>query len=379
MFGGVESLMLTLTRAREFGSGLVSHFGVCFEGELTEQLSQRKVPWKHLGEAQWIRPWTLMKARRQLKNWLQSENFDAFICHSCWPHAIFSGTLKRARPQTPLFFWIHDQPTGHWLEKLAQRHPPEAVIAGSEYIGSQAGMIFRKTPVRIARIPIEDRAIPLNEREAYRKKIREELLTPTEARVLILAGRMAELKGHSILLEALGRLQRRPGFQEEIPWKLWIAGKPQNDEERGYFLKLQQQAQHSGIGSKVQFLGFRKDIPELFCAADWYCQPNTLPESFGISFVEALYSGLPVLTSDIGGGKEIITQKCGLLHPPSDVVALEAALKKILGPGGGLLEKELSPNCRPRAHKLCDPVQQFLRIEKALTSRTNNSISNWES
>lgn len=379
MFGGVESLLMTLTRAREFGSGLSSHFGVCFEGELTDRLSQKKVPWKHLGEAQWGRPWTLLQARRQLKNWLQSEKFDAFICHSTWPHAIFSGTLKRTRPETPLFFWIHDQPTRHWLEKLAQRHPPEAVIAGSDYIGSQAGMVFRNTPVRIAHIPVEDRAVPANEREACRRKIREELETSMEDRVFILAGRMAELKGHSVLLEALARLQRRPGFQEEVPWKLWIAGQPQNEEEQAYFQQLQTQAKHSGIGSRIQFLGFRRDIPELFCAADWYCQPNTLPESFGISFVEALYSGLPVLTSDIGGGKEIVTQECGLLTPPSDVVELEAALKKILGPGGGQFGRILSPNCRPRAHKLCDPVQQFLRIEKALTRRSNYSISNLES
>ncbi len=368
MFGGVESLALTLTQAKEYGSGLVSHFGVCFEGELTQRLSERRVPWRNLGVVSWSRPWTMWKANQRLREWIQSEKFDAFVCHSCWPHAIFSRTLRRTQPKTPLYFWIHDQPTGHWLEKLSRFIPPKAVIAGSSFIGSQAPLIFPKTPVQIAHIPVVDHSVAESDRGVCRSRIRQELNTPESTRVLILVGRMAELKGYDVLLQALDRLQRRPGFTLESPWRLWIVGAPQNAEEEVYFQNLQHRVESAGLSQQVQFLGFRKDVPELLSAADWYCQPNILPESFGISFVEALYAGLPVLTSEIGGGKEIVTSDCGLLSPPNDPTGLEACLRKVLGPGAKDLSNTLRPNCRSRARKLCDPVQQFLRIEKILQS-----------
>jgi len=40
---------------------------------------------------------------------------------------------------------------------------------------------------------------------------------------------------------------------------------------------------------------------------------NTSPEPFGVAFIEVLYAGLPIVTSKIGGGAEIVDDGCGLL------------------------------------------------------------------
>ena len=52
-----------------------------------------------------------------------------------------------------------------------------------------------------------------------------------------------------------------------------------------------------GIAGRVRFLGERRDVAACMHAADIHCQPNTAPEPFGLVFVEALYAGLPVVTT----------------------------------------------------------------------------------
>ena len=68
--------------------------------------------------------------------------------------------------------------------------------------------------------------------------------------------------------------------------------------------------------SRVTFLGERRDVAALLAAADIHCQPNTAPEPFGLAFVEALHAGVPVVTTDAGGAREIVTPACGILVEP---------------------------------------------------------------
>ena len=106
--------------------------------------------------------------------------------------------------------------------------------------------------------------------------------------------------------------------------------------------ELRTAANRAGIADRVRFLGQRADVPRLMAAADVFCQPNIGPEPFGIVFVEALYAGLPVVTSGFGGAAEIVDQTCGVLTTPGDPEAVAAALReldpgpvKATGAGGG--------------------------------------------
>ena len=125
-------------------------------------------------------------------------------------------------------------------------------------------------------------------------------------------------------MEALVRLK------EDSAWKAWIAGGAQKAGESDYLSELVAAAERGGIADRVQFLGQRSDVARLMAAADIYCQPNTGPEPFGIAFVEALYSGLPVVTSDLGGAKEIVTDTCGVLCPPGDASAVASSLRELI-------------------------------------------------
>ncbi len=157
---------------------------------------------------------------------------------------------------------------------------------------------------------------PTVDRTAARTQLRDELDTPTEAVVILQASRLERWKGQAVHLEALARLKNLSG------WVAWIAGGPQKAGEGEFLDELKAAAGKTGIADRVRFLGQRSDVQRLMAAADVYCQPNTGPEPFGLVFVEALYSGLPVVTSNSGGAIEIVTNACGVLCPPGDAGAV---------------------------------------------------------
>ncbi len=86
------------------------------------------------------------------------------------------------------------------------------------------------------------------------------------------------------------------------------------------------QAEALGLSSRVHFLGHRTDMPALMRAADVFVFPSRY-EPFGLVLLEALASGLPVVTVEAVGGASIITSDCGIVLPdPNDADALSSAL-----------------------------------------------------
>ncbi|MFC1548658.1 glycosyltransferase family 4 protein [Candidatus Omnitrophota bacterium] len=85
-----------------------------------------------------------------------------------------------------------------------------------------------------------------------------------------------------------------------------------------------------GLERRVHFLGYRRDIANIMRAADIFVFPSRY-EAFGLVLLEALASGLPIVTASSTGGAEIITDKCGIIvHDPDDVEALANALKTLV-------------------------------------------------
>ncbi len=104
----------------------------------------------------------------------------------------------------------------------------------------------------------------------------------------------------------------------------------------------------------------------MLSAADIFCQPNLEPEPFGIGFVEALYAGLPVVTTAMGGALEIVDSTCGILLPPNSSAALASALQQLLI--DPQTRRRLAGSAPPRAHRLCDPKKQMMALESLLSS-----------
>jgi glycosyltransferase involved in cell wall biosynthesis len=86
-----------------------------------------------------------------------------------------------------------------------------------------------------------------------------------------------------------------------------------------------------GLDDRVHFLGFRQDVPDLMRAADFLAFPSRY-EACSLVLLEALGTGLPIVTAQTAGGAELVSADCGfVLSDPDDVSALANAFTRLIG------------------------------------------------
>jgi glycosyltransferase involved in cell wall biosynthesis len=358
MFGGVETFLVTLAQLRHLAPGMDPEFALSFRGRLWDELTAAGVPVFDLGGVRVSRPWTVLRARRALRGVMAERKPDVVVTHSGWVHAVFAAAVRTGG--TRLAFFAHGPPARlTLLDRWAARTCPDVAIANSRFTAASVPNLFPGVPTDVAYLPV--RLEPPRDRAGVRAAVRAELNTPDDAVVILTASRMERWKGHPVLLEAFGRLRGEPG------WVSWVVGGAQRPDEVMYLDELKATAVRSDIADRVRFLGQRTDVARLLAAADIHCQPNTGPEPFGLAFVEALAAGLPVVTSAIGGGAEIITDTCGVLVPPGDSVAVAAALRELLS--DPIRRQQLGAGGPDRARQLCDPAVTLTRLARLLDRR----------
>ena len=137
--------------------------------------------------------------------------------------------------------------------------------------------------------------------------------------VLGTAGRLVPLKGIVYLIRALSVLRKNiPGVHLEI------AGSGPEQSALEHEISLQR------LEDCVCFLGWQTDLRRLMATWDVYVQPS-LGEPFGITALEAMAAGLPVVATAAGGLPELVEHgRTGWLVPPRDPVALADRLRALL-------------------------------------------------
>ena len=356
LYGGVETLLTTLARHRGLCSRMESHFAVCFQGRLSEELNEAGVPVYLLGKTRISQPATVLQARRALSELLRIKTFDLAVFHSTWSQSLFGPVTQSAH--LPLVFWLHNPTNGkHWLDRWGSRTTPDLVLCNSEFTANTATNLFPRVRREVLYAPVAFANESFSKQD--RTATRTELQTPEDAVVIIQASRMEAWKGHAVHLEALGMLKDLPG------WICWMVGGAQRKSEIQYREALKKKAAELGIDDRIRFSGQRSDVKRLLAAADLYCQPNTAPEPFGIAFIEALYARLPVVTSDIGAAPEIFHDNCSLLVSPGDAEALAEALRRLIR--DQTLRVRLGSAGPSRARQLCNPITQMGRLQELLS------------
>lgn len=79
----------------------------------------------------------------------------------------------------------------------------------------------------------------------------------------------------------------------------------------------------------VVFVGARRDVDDIMPSADLFVLPS-ISEGFPITILEALASGLPVVTTNVGGIPEVMNEQVGILVEPGDPGKLASAMDMIL-------------------------------------------------
>jgi glycosyltransferase involved in cell wall biosynthesis len=354
LYGGVERIVAECARSRGLCPSMMPLVAVSFEGRLSREVERTGTPCHGLGPVRFSRPFSLWRARGGLARLLAEEQPDAVICHSAWVYALAAPVVRRRSAQ--LILWLHDRVTGRtWMERWAKATTPDLVISNSRFTAETVSRMFPQVDSVVLYAPVADGP---DAAAGSRAALRRSLGAADDDVAILIASRLEEWKGHRALLRAVSRLAVR--------WRLWIAGSAQREHERAYAAELDALAAALKVRDRVAFLGERHDVPALMRAADVHCQPNGRPEPFGLAFVEALYAARPVVTTDMGGAREIVTADCGLLVPPGDERALSAALERVASDPA--LRRRLGEAGPARARELCDPSDQLRGLRSLLHS-----------
>jgi glycosyltransferase involved in cell wall biosynthesis len=348
--GGVESLLKTLALNRQLCPQMEANFALCFDGALAASLRAAGVPVFIAGGVRFSRPWTVLRARRTLAGFLRRERFDIVICHNSWSHALFAPVVRSER--MPLVHCRHDASDGrHWTDRWAARTAPDRVICNSRFTAATFERVYPGVPRSILYYPA---SAPGTWSAEELQETRCKLNTPPQTVAIVQPSRLEPWKGHRLHLRALSLLAKVPD------WVCWVAGAPQRPSEDRYWKTLHEDAERFGIADRVRFLGWVEDVPKLLAAAQVHCQPNEGPEPFGLTFVEAMGAGLPVVTTSWGAPLEIVTGDSGLLVPPGDAASLAKALESLITDSA--LRAKLGAGGRVRARELFDPERQIKRL-----------------
>lgn len=150
----------------------------------------------------------------------------------------------------------------------------------------------------------------------YRRPVREELKINPEAFVILFLGSGFRRKGLDSLITSF------PKIKKEIPKAyLIVAGKDRIDEYR-------EKARRLGVENRILFLGPTQRAKELYAASDLFVLP-TVYDPFSNACLEAMATGIPVLTTLQNGVAELIEdRKNGFLIPgPTHVDEIAEKIK----------------------------------------------------
>lgn len=145
--------------------------------------------------------------------------------------------------------------------------------------------------------------------------------SPPEQPVVGCAASLTKWKGQDVLLEAASRLD--PDVRIELLG-------PRFPKDASYEEQLKARAARLDLAGRVRFLGFRDDVLDVMRSWSVAVSASVDPEAVGLTTLEAMSVGVPVVGTDIGATPAIV-DGAGLLVPPGDAEAMANAISRLLG------------------------------------------------
>jgi len=176
-----------------------------------------------------------------------------------------------------------------------------------------------------------------------KKQKRKELGINDNEVIVISVGELQTRKNQEVALRAIAKLSNK-----NVRYILCGTG-----ELKDRYINLSKEL---GIENQVKLLGHRYDVPEILAVSDIFVHPSQR-EGFGISVIEAMAVGLPLVTSNVQGIKDYMVNGVnGYMCNPFDVSSFTKAIKHLVE----------NPSIRKK--------MSLVNIEKAKQYSVGNSI-----
>ncbi len=303
--------------------------------EIAEWVSGIRIIHVPAGPPEFVRKEEMLPFMRDFTDYMlrfckcQRENYD-LIHANFWMSGLVACELKRGLG-TPFAITFHALGRVRRLHQQTADQFPDVRFEVEDRIVAEADRVLAECPqdeedlIRLynadpAKIVIVPCGFDPTELSPISKPLaRFALSIPPEEKVILQLGRMVPRKGVDTVVRGLGRLVRSHGIRARL---LIVGGEsddpdPKQTPEIG---RLQEIAREEGVEELVTFVGRRgrETLKYYYSAADVFV---TVPwyEPFGITPVEAMACGTPVVGSNVGGIKYTVRDgETGYLVPPKD-------------------------------------------------------------
>jgi len=172
--------------------------------------------------------------------------------------------------------------------------------------------------------------IELNNFETANAYDKKDFDLDKESIVLVMVGSFTEQKGHKVLIDAIHQLPE--------PFNAILVG------EGGLLDEVKTYAHELDLSDRVQFLGYRSDVPQIVKMADIAVIPSNW-EGFGLVAAEAMACGVPVVASNVPG------------------------LNSVVGDGGLLFDKGSAEGLRENIAKLAENRELYESVKNKAINR----------
>ncbi|UCG62695.1 MAG: glycosyltransferase family 4 protein [Candidatus Zixiibacteriota bacterium] len=190
--------------------------------------------------------------------------------------------------------------------------------------------------------------------EDARHRLREKYNLPPQSTIAVNSGRFVNHKGHAFLIEAAPTIVAK---HPDIVF-LFLGD--------GYLQKKhQQRISKLNLEKQFVFAGMLDDLQLELMGSDLMVHPSII-EPFGISLIEGMQAGLPIIASAVGGIPEVVGKtECAVLVDPGNVDQLATAVNSVLDSPGRMRQMGQAAQKRWREEFTIDIM--LGRVEQYLT------------
>lgn len=287
-----------------------------------------------------------INAEKELKKLIEKENIDIIHGHYLLP-AGWASVKAGKSTNTKTYVTSHGSDMFETYKKQKFTRPlikkvlqdADVVLAVSnalkdEIINTKIPNIEEKTRLHWNAVDVNKFKTTKENESKFKEELVQEFNIDENKPIILFVGNLIKRKNPDLLLEAKKKMKSEANL-------VFVGDGPLMKD-----LKAKCEKETGGKLDNVYFIGPRRDVEDIIPSCDLLVLPS-LSESFGLVLIEALACGKPVIGSNIGGIKEIITEDVGLLIEPNDSEDLAKSIDRILS-DEELMEKFKS-NARDRA------------------------------
>ena len=262
-----------------------------------------------------------LKAYRFLSQLHEMYGFELVYSNTL---AVVVGAYWARRKGLPHIWHIHEillgpRPLVSWLAALLDKSTPMPIAV------SQAVADHWQPLVKKSKIQVIHNGIPYESFLNANPTLKQELGLSESSVLIGMIGRINPGKGQLFFIELADSLCK--SFSEA---HFVLVGDPFPGYEP-ILEEVKREIREKSLETRVTYLGFREDIPEVMASLDIFVLPSVLPDSFPTVILEAMASGKPVVATRSGGASEMVVNgETGFLIPIGNVEEGRVALEQLI-------------------------------------------------